>query len=274
MPTTCFELPSGKTYSVNEKNQRKFTRTFIVDDCDGPGLAVNATGLLIGMEYSTDAESDSSAFLLNFNSECVSEDGRQYKVTAEYGPHPEFPDSPLDEPVEIEWSFQQFSKAIDRDIEGTAILNPALDPYADAVEIDDSRPILNITRNEASFSAALAYTYRDAINADSFQGADEGQVKVASISSSRQFDQNYGYYWKTKYTFHFNPSGWDRYILSQGTRYIDDEGKKRNILVEGVPVTEPFLLAEDGSKLPQDGQPHFKKYKVYPKLPFSAFNFD
>ena len=179
----------------------------------------------------------------------------------------------MSEPPEIQWGFAQFQRNTDRAIDGTAIVNSAKDPFSDPVEIDDSRPVLSVTRNELTFNSSLAYIYRDAVNSDVFQGAAKGQVKVSNISSTRVKHPNtsIGFFWKTSYEFHFNPNGWDRYILDQGYRELKS-GKKQNIMVQGVIVQEPALLDGAGLQLPPAGTPKFKKFKVYPELPFSIFN--
>lgn len=180
--------------------------------------------------------------------------------------------NPLNKPYEVNWSFAQFEREIEQDINGKAIANSAGDPFLLRLTRDDSRPILQVSRNEPSFNAQLAYWYRDVVNTDSFFGADAGQVNVSNISASRQFNTNIGFYWKVSYEFAFNAEGWKKKVLSQGLMEKKN-GKLQNVLVNGTPITEPVLLAQDGSKLQENGTPYILEYEVYNKAPFSAFGF-
>lgn len=260
-------LPSTRSYSLNEKNEHSYTLTYQVisnDRHESPYTVAAAIGVDIG-------DALGYARCTQISSDCISEDGLQWKVTVTYGKMTDSDPNPLNEPVDIQWSFEQFQKITDRDINGTAILNSAQDPFQEPVEIDDSRPVLTVTRNEASFNSALAYQYRDAVNSTYFYG-EAGTVKVSNISSTRQFDQQIGFYWKTTYAFHFNPMGWDKVILDQGFRE-KVAGKKKNILVQGVPIQESTLLNGAGAKLNVGGNPVFRTFRVYPRLPFTVFNF-
>tara|TARA_R110002124_G_C8846985_1_gene506028 strand:- start:193 stop:1026 length:834 start_codon:yes stop_codon:yes gene_type:complete len=269
------EKASTRNFSINDKNERTYTRTFeVITDSqyDGAYLAAAAPGLSIGDTYSTTTESDTLSFVRSVTSECTSPDGKSWRVTADYGPLADSTaQNPLNAELEVEWSFSQFTRATDQDIYGDPILNSAADVFSEAVEIDDSRPILKIVKNEASFNALLAYYYKDAVNAQPFYGGARKTVKVQSISSKRLFDATYGYYWKTSLEFAFNPLGWKKIILDQGYREIVNN-KKKNILVQGVPVNEPALLDGYGEQLPVNGQPVFREYEVYRPLPFSVFN--
>jgi len=261
------QLPATRSFSVTEKNEHNYTLTWQVisdDPYESPSTVAASVGVSIG-------DSLGFAKCKQISSDCVSDDGLQWKVTASFG-KVENQGSPLNDPPEIQWGFEQFQRIIDRDINGTAILNSADDPFQQPIEIDDSRPSLTISRNEANFNASLAFQYRDAVNSTGFFGTGPGMVKVSNISSSRQFDQQIGFYWKTTYEFHFNPQGWDKIILDQGFRE-KIQGRKKNILVAGVPIQEPTLLNGFGTQLAVGAQPRFKTFRVYPRLPFSVFNF-
>lgn len=257
--------------SIDQAGKTSYSRVFRVetnDPDDGAKTARIAVGISVGDLYATPNESDSNAYCTSVSANCVSDDGLSWEVTVEYGP---LPDNPLTEPVQYAWSFQQFEKPTDFDVFGNAIVNSAGDPFAEAVTKDDSRPVLTITRNEpAPFAADLAYLYRDAINATPYLGAGPGQVKVSNISATSQHDDFWGEYVQVQYEFHFSAEGWDKRILDAGFRE-KIEGELKNILVQGVPASEPVLLDGNGRKLPSDKPPVVRKYQVYPKAPFSIF---
>lgn len=269
MPTIVKELPN-RSYSINAQIERTFTRSWRVT-FDTPDKlayeAVDEVGIAIGDSYHT-------SFVNNISSDQDSEDGRDWKVVATYGPYEVR--TPLDEPPKIDWSYEQRTEIIERDVFGQAILNSAKDPYQDPVEVDRVRPVLTIVRNEPSFDAALAYEYCNAINATPFFGCGPGCVKLSDTSSSWTALASLpdGGYWTTTYKFQFSLTGFDKIILDRGFRKIvSTTGKKENILIQGVPVTEPVLLNGLGEPLPQDAGPMYGIYFVYPRLPFTIFDF-
>jgi len=211
--------------------------------------------------------------LLNYSAESSSEDGLDWIVTANYGT-PEEEENPLNERPKVSWSLAQFQENVEYDINGKPILNSAGEPYSEPVQIDQSRLVLTITRNEASFNPALALAYADAVSATTFKGAPAGKVKVANIASTEEEHKNVagGVYSKTTYTFHFNSRGFQKKLLDHGFRE-KVEGKLKHILVQGQKITEAALLDGTGKQLPEGGQPKFKDWHVYPKLPFGIFNF-
>lgn len=279
--TSITEKHSTRSFSINDTNERDYTRTFevITDDVTTGAFAVAASlGFNIGDIYSTSTESDDLARLKNCSSECVEmlgDGGTVWKVVCEFG-RLSYDDStsqnPVFQPPEVEWSFSQFSRPTDQDAFGNPILNSSGVPFDEAVEIDDSRPLLRITRNELQFNAALAYYYKDAVNADGFFGAAAGQCKVMSISSRRIYDQSFGFYWQTSYEFAFDPNGFDKIILDQGYQELRN-GELKPIMIDGNPTNVPVLLNGQGQQVQTNGQPYFKRFKVYNRLSFGVFNF-
>jgi hypothetical protein len=271
---SCTEIYDRQS-SINEKGETTYQRLFQVvttNPKDGAYLARIAPGVAVGDQYATTTEFDTNAFCLGIQTRCTAEDGKTWETTVDYGPAPDAGQNPLNEPPEVSWSFAQFEREIDRDINGRAIANSAGDPFLNQLVRDDSRPILSVTRNEAFFNAQLAYWYRDVVNSDPFFGANPGQVKVSNISASRQFSDQIGFYWKVSYEFAFNAEGWRKKVLSMGLREKKN-GKLQNILVNGTPITEPMLLGQNGEQLAQNGTPYALEFDVYNKAPFSVFGF-
>lgn len=270
-----------RSAETNEKFQRSYTRTFQVITSNprtGPAVVREAVDIAVGDAYVTDTEYDDYAYCLNKSASCTSEDGKQWTVTLSYGPAPDpntnDSENPLEQPYEISWSFAQFERPAEQTINGEPIVNVVGDPFSTAIMRDDSRPVLSITRNEAFFPAGLAYLLRDCVNSDTFMGAGQGQAKVSNISSVRQYSPTFGFYWKTSYEFTFDAGGYDKQILNQGLREKDQStGQIKNILSQGVPITEPVLLDQMGRELPAGAPPHFRRFKVYFEVPFSTFNF-
>ena len=139
---------------------------------------------------------------------------------------------------------------------------------------DDSRPVLTIVRNEASFNAGLAWLYRDCVNSDAFFDAGPGMVKVSNISATRKWNPLFGWYWPVSYEFTFDANGYAKYLLNQGFRELDsDTGKLKLVTVNGVPVSEPVLLSKKGQVMPPNSPPYGLKFDIYYEASFGVFNF-
>lgn len=210
------------------------------------------------------------------------EDGVDWIVTATYGVwNPDKTESPLDEPPDLSWSFASYNRLADRayDDEGNLavpIVNTAGDPFDPPTEIDDPRPVLTVVVNlpyPQGYSPARAYAYRNAVNADEFFSVPPGYVKAVPPVAQRLYHPECGFYWKVTYEFHFNPDGWLRTILNQGTRQLNAAGDGyASILTEtGQLATDPVPLDQDGRALGPGDDPLFLDFAVYPVKPFVDF---
>lgn len=282
MATEIQEL-ALRDYNINIKNERSFTRSWrvIFDDVNTHtgDEAVDAAEIYIKEPYKLDA------YLLNITSSSEDDDGYSFIVEAKYGPYPsDYTVNPLDKPYELSWSLAPYQTTTIEDIDGSPILNTAGDPF-DPIEIDDSRVVLTVTRNEASFDGPLAWEYRDAINSDEFLGSPPRTVKVAGITARRHYDQTVlrDWFFTVTYNFHFNADGWRKKILSTGLRELVN-GKREPIYSPrkaGSAITTPAMLDKNGKHIPNEdeleegeeaGEPHWLEKKVYKELPFSTFN--
>src|SRR5262249_46326548 len=140
--------------------------------------------------YTTSAEFDLGALCNSVTCEQNDDAPRRWVVTCEYGPptveQGQQQENPLLRPAVLTWGFTQNSRAVWKDVNGTPIQNSAGDAFDPPPEIDDSRPVLTVTRNEAGFNPAIAIQYQDAVNSDQFLGFNAGVVKINGISSTSQ----------------------------------------------------------------------------------------
>lgn len=282
--------PRQSHFRVGE-NEQYYQRqwTVVTDDKnDGPRTVraafVATTGIDAGVVYNTGYESDSAAHALGIEATCTAIDGKQWTITVNYGrwPSESHDTNPLMEPYEVSWDFQQFERPTDYDVFNQPVVNSAGFPFEEPVMIDDSRPVLTVTRNELVFNYALANYYKDSVNLDPFFGAPPYCVKCSSISSQRVYDQwmlshlGTPFYWKTTYQFHFRVDGvgFKTILLDQGLKEFDTTtGKHKNIMINGTPVSAPHPLNGSGVRLPVGAPYQWRTYYLYYPLPFSAFGF-
>lgn len=272
------EIPSARSGSRNERFE-KFYKTkwnVILDGTDtGPMAAMDAVPVYPADIYDLGTgESDSLAACLTLKADCVSDDGCEYEVEVEYGPRVPREENPLDQPLEESLEFAQFERIVDVDADGNPVLNTAGDPFDPPVTRDDSRPILKIVRNEATFRPVFILGFRDCINESEFRGFPAGTVKCQPIPVRRAWHPIPGYYYIHAYEFHIDEDGWNKPVLSQGLRAIDGSGNRRQILIEGHPATSPVPLDENGAELAVGADPFYVTPKRYASKDFSVFNLD
>jgi hypothetical protein len=285
MTITINETFDGRQADVSEDSQSTYTRTFEAHTGDpriGAVLVKAALSLAIGQPYSTGftGEADAGAVLLRVALSCNADDGCTWAITASYGPWTERPreENPLDEPEELEYGGEQFERIADVDVDGNAIVNSAGDYFDPPVVMDDSRPLFTITRNEASFSASVADSYRDTTNDATFFGFAAGTVKCGFITAVRKWHAKVPghFYWTVKYPFYLNRDGWTKSLLDQGLRKAELVGAtltRKQITIDGQLATSPVLLNGTGGVLAPNGTPVYLEYRVYPESDFSTFGF-
>lgn len=260
--------------------KRTYTRTWraITNDPHVDACEVREScPVAIGQTYAAGSRSDFGSFVQSITAECSDSDGKGWTITAEYGPYDanQWPQNPTERTPKVSWSFAQFEAIADQDVDGNPILNTAFDYFDPPVTKDDSRPILTIVRNEATFDENLAEDYKDTVNADAFWGKDAKTVKVSNISAEWAFDSDIGFYFIVTYEFHVNKDGWKKKPLNQGMRQLSSDGsKQQQILVNGAPISSPALLDEDGVVLAAGADPVYLEFEVYPAVDFGIFNMD
>lgn len=274
--------------------KRTYTQTFIVGTDDvqdgslvartaidpngGPVIPQPLTFYVAGNEF------DLGAFVKSVEAHEIGETGMLWEVTvtadSEMPEPPKDQENPLDRPPEVSWSFAQFQRVAEKDINGNAIVNSAGQAFDPPIQIDDSRPVCDIERNEDAFDPDVIFAYKDAINADTLDigglTVAPGQAKMANISARRQFE-NSQFYWKVAYQIEVKQDGWNLSVLDQGWYKKGQNGKLTPCVDDaGNEVTAPVLLDGQGGQLAlppapagQSGAAVFKTFDVYTSLPFA-----
>jgi hypothetical protein len=269
------EMPS-RSFQLNSSWERTYKRTFQVITNNRYDTAVDVfeeVAITIADVHPLDA----FAYCLTVDINCVTEDGIGWTAQYDYGPPPDpgNPDNqdPTQQPPEFSWTGIQFERPVDFDRDGKAIVNKAGDVFQTPVMRDDSRPMLQVVRNQLTFNPSLAWRLRDVVNSSEFLGAPAGKVKSSYPTASRRWSNEYGFYWVVTYQFTFDSDGFSKKLLNQGLRE-KAEDELKNIVVQGVPITEPVLLTEDGEQAEPDAPPVVLEFEVYNETDFSVFNLE
>lgn len=287
------EKKGVRSGSKNELWQRTFTRVFqVITDTptDGPLAVMEAvdplTGVAVpavGASYSTGYEYDDGSFVQSLKAQEVSEDGKQWDVSVEYGPYNAglFPVDVISWPFELTVDGQKYERAITKDVSGNAIVNSAKSPFQEPVTVDDSRTLIKVVRNEPilTYDFTLAELYNDKVNNATWNGYAAKTVKCSGIVPGKaQYDSNtQTWYFAVTYTFEVNRDTWTRNLLDQGFCVLDSSSPPKQKAVKGVdgqPVSDPVLLDGSGNQLATTGTPVFLSYEVYPAVDFGVFNMD
>ena len=164
---------------------------------------------------------------------------------------------PLDDPVDINWTFTARTEVADKDKDGVAILNSAQDWFDPPLEQEVHDLAVTITRNDAVYVPLVAHNYVDSVNSDALTIAGLAitarQAKLVELSGNKA-ERNGVVYWVVTYRIEFRAATWDRNVLDQGLNYLDGAGKKQPCMESKTEkVTEPVRLNGSGGYLTVPG---------------------
>lgn len=178
---------------------------------------------------------------------------------------------PLSEPAEISWSDASSTEAVDQAFNGYPLVNTVGEPFDPPPTEEFKDTVLTITRNEAGFTPNVKRDYQDTVCNGAFWGAEAGRARMIQINADKV--NGIVVYWRKKYVIQFRmltPQGvkplhaWCRRVLNHGFRYKDDEGKIRGIKdADGQPLSQPKLLALDGTLLKDDDDPVYLLFQRF-----------
>jgi hypothetical protein len=270
------EVVSGRTY----------TRVFDVecdDPNDGPLTATNHPDIptLRDFYLIPGVESDPNSYVRSIRARPKEwlGSGVVYAVTVSYQPlDPGESAEAVSRLARIQFSFNKFERVVWVDQDGNAIRNSAGDPFAEPVTIDDSRPVIVVTRNEDvnAFNVTLAGEYQDTVNQAVWNGFPSRTVKCTEIRTSeeRKDPTTALWYYEVNYVFEVKWETWSRFILDQGFAYLDGSTREPFLDSDKQPVSDPKLLDGTGAELPDGDPPVTLEFRVYPDADFNTFNID
>jgi hypothetical protein len=198
-------------------------------------------------------------------------------VTCAYSTGREIEENPTDDPAEIEWSTDQYSKIYVRDINGNWICTTAGELYDPPPEGDDSRWVIRIKKNLAAIPAWIL-TYRNAVNSAqvTIDGVTIGArcAKMSGIRISPVQYRNEIAYRALEMSIQTNVETWDLYIENAGFYEVGSGSAcgRSKIQVCGKDVVKPWPLDADGYAIesPTPSTVVFNAHRIYPEMDFSV----
>ena len=271
----------------NDEGVRTYRLTYqVLTDSvnDGPIAVLAASGLpRIGDTFGFGNSSDFGAYCKRRTARQPDETGLKWQVEVEWAsdskpPTETPPENPLDELPKYSLGFVRETAPLEKDGSGSAIVNSAGVPFNPPIEVEVSRPVLKVQRNEPPdfiTLAARAIEYQDAVNSDTFYGAVAGKARMMSIEVSTEFKRNGVSYCVVSYEIQFNTLGWSTQAISRGVvEKFDTVGGSYGWRLirgsDGLPVKEPVLLDSSGAKASPTATPHVQTINVYPSKAFAA----
>lgn len=229
------------------------------------------------------------------------QDNRQWTVTLEYEPFDVVSllgnsdigygiINPLDAALVVYWSepakYQIYkpedeSGGIDPETgeqtPGAPYLNTIGQPLLNPPATEESRPILFVVRNESQYDDEWASTFKDTVNSDEFLGYPPNTVKCRDIKGERQYDADWGWWFRVTYQFEFRDdddgNGFTTLIANMGYQQkVNGSGNPVNVVdANGATITDAVPLQKDGSYQPGE-EPYFIPFQAFPMSEFAQLN--
>jgi hypothetical protein len=248
-------------------------------------------------------ETDTGSFLQDVNIDQAADDqsGRLWLVTLNYGPfdinhelgtsqQQNGSNNPIESAPQVKWSGAKYEVSYPQDVNGQPFLNTVGDPLENPPKREESRQQLSYIANSPTYDDNWAQAYRDAVNGDVFLGFAPNQVKCKNIEGDRQYTADYGYYWRVSFEFEFRVQtftdssgnqtiyGFEDLVLNAGLRQLNTNGALTQIIVNGIPVTNPVPLTKAGLPLNftwsqnNNPNPYFLVFMQYRQQTFANLN--
>ncbi len=157
---------------------------------DGPFTVRGFVGVSYGDPYSYGNDNDPLARCTRIAERAMGSSKFDWEVTLNYTRPPREEsgersesDNPINDPIQIEWGYEERQRTTLLDIHGKPIVNPCGDPYDELIAVDDFRRTLTIVRNEKTFPRALADALSNKLT------TSHGTVTARKRSSSSQSRQ-------------------------------------------------------------------------------------
>ena len=217
----------------------------------------------------------------------VSYESPPYKEPDENGQE----QGPLAQPTQINYFSITSEEAIEDDRTGKPIVTKNGEPIEGL-----TRPIsdlgIRLQKNFASFDPATFYLYSDCVNSDTFLGFPPGTLRIASIQADEQFytdeEGNEIVYFSIQVEIHARKpyqvpaaKSWYKRVRHEGY-YVKESGSTNRAVKaidkEGMPVSKPVLLDEEGFQLPIPADAlsltaNYLLFEVFEQISFASMGF-
>lgn len=253
--------------------------------------------------YLSGTDLDNTSFAQNFSIESDPNNQKYYYITVNYKPLDEsrgdddqFETNPLLRPPIVWADRETFTRIIEKDQFGKAIVNKCNRQYDVPYEEEDTHGVLVIEFNVAALATVLAYQrfLRRAVNKDvwTFLGVQFPQRTVVArdVAAGPSITEGNTTYYHLVFRFAIadgddsapqvsGGKNWDVPYLERGYQYFkkngsvfEMDGTNKKLFPDGG-EPEPVNLAADGTKLPDGQLGVFTDWRIRREVPFAALGF-
>jgi hypothetical protein len=272
-----------------------FTKNYKVlvssDQDDAYVIKNHASCPAIGDSYAQGSSTDTSSRVTNIR---ITPLGGRYDgptgnagewawhVEVTYSRKGETVENPLNRPAKVYYDMEQYDAPLDRDLDDVAVLNSAEQPFDPPALKEDNRIIVRIEKNLATFDAAVAELFSNAVNSATFIGFAADTLRVTKISASPQEDAVYGDYYAVTAEMQFRAIEYTGHkphqanILDMGRYELyapggDTSSRWSPILdTEGQHVTDSVPLDGFGRVKAASAAAVYLEFRRYPSYDFNA----
>ena len=287
--------PGLREKRIGEDGEYTYRRKWLVtvtEPDDDPNIAQTASGIPQRYFPYVTASSVDLAAVVTELTVTQANSPYHYHIEAIYstesGNQSDEQDNPLAEPADIDWTFETIQQPIigtpDQNISiigstaflSGAVKSPAGEIYNPPPMMDESRPVVTISRNEASFSVQNAVLYQNAVNSDFFFGVPARCAKMRGITGRKETRKGLTF-WRVTYTIAFKRDSWDLYVTNYGNLYYTtttSTSATQWMTTEGPGAGFPGMtfLNADGTARSSTLAPTFTGYRIHKELPFGALS--
>lgn len=258
------------------------------DVADGPLVVLSASGLpAIGATWVFGNDNDPWAFCLptcNVKPVLTREPGVWWVVEQTFSTKPlkrcqtTSIENPLLEPAKLSGTFAKYTKEATKDRNGNPIKSSSHELIkGKAVEVDDSRPGVQVSLNSLTLPLSTIAPMIDTVNDAMLWGLVARKIKLSNAPWSRQLYGTCTFYYTITYEFEINDSalGWDRKILDEGTKVLAKGGNKDNprdfvVYKDRNGENTRVLLDGNGAAITDIANAHYFDFEYYEESDFTT----
>jgi hypothetical protein len=256
-----------------------------------------------GSTYSYQGDTDADSYAMSFSIQSENEQQTKHIGTVTFQPPPDedvtiFEPNPFLRSPTV-WADQEvFTRIIESDYAGNAIVNKCNFQYDTTVEKEDARGVLVIEFNVATIGEVIQYQrfLRRAVNQTAWtilgQTIAPRNAIARAVVGSPPITQGAYTYYRLAFRFAFADIGynWDEPILERGYKYfvktgddfvtIGDPPQKKLFPAsdatnpgDRIDLVEPCLLTAEGTKLPDGEIGIFTDWRINREVDFNLLPF-
>jgi len=176
--------------------------------------------------------------------------------------------NPLKQSSKVSITYERFTRVPVVDLDGVKVCNSSNEVFDPPEEIEDIRPVVRVTTNEATFD----FQRREnnvAVNRGPFLGFPPGTARMTGLALTEEYEKGIPYFAVTReYTIDLIDE-WLMKFLDVGFRELKEVGGVQQLVpikIKGTDgklhsVTSPYPLDGNGRKT--EGKPAIKTFTVY-----------